>query len=147
MFFNSSGVGQWGPSESSWTATFGDGTNNFNILENRCKYYVMGTFVHVVGHIRWGSKGSASGDMRLSLPSGLELDSTIDNQFLVIGYYNGITGLNARANIFLIGTNNGTYMNLAYMDSGSGNNPVNLTDSNFQTNSTLAFQGVYITNT
>ena len=147
MFFNSSGVGQWGPSESSWTATFGDGTNTFNILENRCKYYVMGTFVHVVGHIRWGSKGSASGDMRLSLPSGLELDSTIDNQFLVIGYYNGITGLNARANIFLIGTNNGTYMNLAYMDSGSGNNPVNLTDSNFQTNSTLAFQGVYITNT
>ncbi len=76
--------------EGTWTITAGDGTNNFTLSTNTGYYTRQGNMYYCTLFAVWSSKGSASGNIRWSLPATLN-NSKSPRAIGIIGYLNGVS--------------------------------------------------------
>lgn len=73
---------------SSYTPTIGDGTNNFTGVSAQGFYTTVGPLTFFEAYISWTGKGSASGNLRISLPS--TINAAIARWPFTLGMANGI---------------------------------------------------------
>lgn len=73
---------------TSYTPTIGDGTNNFTGVTSVGSYETMGDMTYFTAWVQWTGKGSASGNLRISLPAAI--NATSARYAFSLGSTNGI---------------------------------------------------------
>ena len=113
----------------SWTVTVGDGTNNFSISGGGVadgEYTRIGNVYHCWINYGWTSKGSASGNIRVSLPVATN-GTTSPRIGAALGYLSGLTFSNQ---LVLMCNGGDSYMTF-YDLSKTGGGPTALTNTSF----------------
>jgi hypothetical protein len=114
--------------EGTWTGTVSDGTNNATMASNAGYYTKIGNIVNVTGYFVMSSKGSISGNLRLT---GLPFTVVNNNA----GYSSSALGYAANFNITAgqsIGVFtiiNSTYLDLTLWDGAAGTTGLQATET------------------
>ena len=126
----------------SYTPTIGDGTNNFTNTGTTATYYIQQIsasryLIMVNIRVQWVSKGSASGNIKISLPSAP--NTILDFFNCSIGYFSGITYTNQ---LLVFGDASAQNVQL-FSASNAGLTPTQLTATAFSASGQLRLSVFY----
>lgn len=124
---------------ASYSPTIGDGTNNFTGLTSIGQSTTMGNMTFFTAWIQWTGKGSASGNIRISLPS--TTNSASERYPLTCGILNGI-GVTTQRMISCAADNNVAY---AWLFKNTTGTVAILQDTDFATAGEVQIGGWYRT--
>lgn len=120
-----------------YSATLSDGAGNqFTLSTNNCRIVSIGSFKYVNYWLVWSSKGSASGNIRVSLPS--TISSSCPRPCGSFGNMSGLT----YSNLLVASAATGNSFCEFFQIDNAGGSSVQMTDSNFS--STGEFQMTFI---
>lgn len=121
----------------TWTPTLGDGTNNVGTTTATGYYYRLTGFVAFTAWIVWNSKGSASGNIRLSLP--IAIGASWPRAIATVGYASGVT---YTGQFMLSGNQPNTYLGMFYQTEAGANTTMTCT-TNLAAAGELQVSGFY----
>jgi len=119
----------------TYTPTIGDGTNNFTTSTASGQFSRSGNIVSFWLRIMWTSKGSASGNIRVSLP--LTINASISRAAFTLGFGNG---LSTTGFITLAANGNNAYTEIFSLVAGV---ETQITDASFSASGEIQISGTY----
>lgn len=134
-----------GDSVGTWAPTVGDGTNNFSLSTALGHYTILQNTVFYTIHVIWSSKGSATGNMRVSLPFA-SLSTTNYRGSANVGWSTGLVWTQAVKDCFPIASldNNVSYINIG-SEASDGTSTVNVACSAAASTGDMQISGFYRT--
>lgn len=124
------------PAIQTWAVTIGDGTNNFTTPTASGAYTRIGNQITIWVFINWSSKGSATGQVMVSLP--FAISASIQRAVFTLGYVSNVTVLSP---ILISGSTGQTAISLYTFNSGSP--PSSLTAIGFGGSGEIQITGTY----
>lgn len=118
----------------TWTIQMGDPSFNFTLSSSTGYYVRIAGLVHINLDVKWSSKGSATGNVQISLPFNTSA-TLFPRPTFSLGYYNG--GWPTGTMITAVGTTSAQWI---YMYQGGG---TNITCSSLSSTGEMQLSGFY----